>query len=179
MPSTAASDDQPDYSGALGAIPYAFRTSPSRLFRAYVVVAALFSLVVTLVFVAALVVLLARTVGAAGGTFTFSRAFFVAVGFAVVAPTVAPVLLVARRHRRGQGDARYDAALALSGYVFLVSLYAGLLISAPPGARDPPPDVLEPVVGTLYALPPAFGLVPPVLAIVVMVAVYRVAGDGR
>jgi len=157
--------DGSSYGGFFGAYPYAFRHSDSRLFRSYVVLGGLVTALVVLFFVTALVTLIANTVGTVGGTFTFVRAFYIVVGLAVVAPLAAPVLLVARRHRRVGASADYDGALAAGGYLFLFSLYLALVISAPPGARSDPPGAIAPVVEFLYGLPPAAGAAPPLVAI--------------
>ncbi|WP_276273016.1 hypothetical protein [Haloarcula litorea] len=159
-PTTEAGGDDA-YNGLPGAFVYALRASDSLLFRAYLVAALLLSLAITLVFVFGLITVLGATAGARGGTFTFSRSFVLFVGLLVVAPLLAPVLLVARRHRRTGSSVAYDRGLALSGVLFVLSLYVGLVISAPPGARDPAGNA---VVAALYALPQLAGLVPPLLA---------------
>jgi hypothetical protein len=161
------------YGGVFGAVPYAFRRSDSRLFRSYVVVGGLFAVLLAVAFGAAVAVAVANTLGAVGGTFTFSRSFVLFVGFLVVVPVLAPILLVARRHRRGGSTRRYDRALAASGYLFIPALYLMLLVTAPPGLREPPPDLLEPVVTVLYGLPPAAGIVPPLAAAAVTYLVHR------
>jgi uncharacterized membrane protein YuzA (DUF378 family) len=165
--------DGSSYGGFFGAYPYAFRQSDSRLFRSYVVLGGLLTAFVVLFFVTALVTLVANTVGTVGGTFTFVRAFYIVVGLAVVAPLAAPVLLVARRHRRVGGKADYDGALAASGYLFLFSLYLALVISAPPGARSDPPAAIAPLVEFLYGLSPAAGAVPPLVAIALGYLLHR------
>ena len=165
--------DGSSYGGFFGAYPYAFRHSDSRLFRSYVVLGGLVTAFVVLFFVTALVTLVANTVGTVGGTFTFVRAFYIVVGLAVVAPLAAPVLLVARRHRRVGGKADYDGALAASGYLFLFSLYLALVISAPPGARSDPPAAIAPLVEFLYGLSPAAGAVPPLVAIALGYLLHR------
>jgi uncharacterized membrane protein YuzA (DUF378 family) len=162
---TEAGEPERTYGGLFGAYPYAFRQSDSRLFRSYVVVGGLLAGLVVLFFLTALVTLIANTVGTAGGTFTFVRAFYIVVGLAVVAPLAAPVLLVARRHRRAGSDATYDGALAASGYLFVLALYLALVVSAPPGAREPAAGPLAPVIEFLYGLPPAAGAVPPLVAV--------------
>lgn len=164
--------DEP-YRGVPGAFPYAFRSSESRLFRSYAVLGGGLAALVAVVFLIALVVLVADTAGAGGGTFTFVRAFFVFVGLLVVAPLVAPVLLVARRHRRAGGDPRYDAALAGAGYLFVLSLYAGLVISTPPDLQARPSGLLAPLVALLYGLPQLAGLVPPTLGAALIALVHR------
>ena len=156
--------EESTYSGLVGAFPYAFRRSDSWLFRSYVVLGGLVAAVIALLFVFALVVLIAGTTGGRGGTFTLSRAFFIVVGLFVVAPVLAPVLAVARHHRRERADRRYDAALALAGYLFVCSLYIGLVISVPPAQQTTPTGALAPAIEALYTLPALVGLLPPALA---------------
>jgi hypothetical protein len=154
-----------DYGGVVGAFPYAFRASDSTLFRSYVVLGGLVTVAVSLLFVAAVIGAVASTIGG-GGTLTLSRSFFVVVGLFVVVPLVAPVLFVARRHRRTAtgGARRYDAALAATGYLFVLSLYAGLVISVPPAQQTTPTGALAPLGAALYALPQRAGVVPPLVA---------------
>lgn len=171
--------DEDAYGGLLGAFPYAFRASDSVLFRLYVVVAGLLAVLTVLVFGTALVVQVAGTLGGPGGTFTFSRTLFVLLGLFVVAPLVAPVLLVARRHRRTGSDTRYDTLLAAAGVLFVVSLYLGLVASIPPEftldgevqVRPPATGPLAPLIEVLYALPsPAAPVVPLLGAALILLA---------
>ncbi|MFD1632414.1 hypothetical protein ACOZ4L_06420 [Haloplanus ruber] len=163
-----------DYGGLIGAFPYAFRASDSLLFRSYIVVGTVATAAVSLLFVTALVGVIAATSGGRGGSLTLSRSFFAVVGLFVVVPLVAPVLLVARRHRRVGGHAtRYDAALAATGYLFLLSLYVGLVISVPPAQQTTPTGVLAPAVAVLYALPQLAGVAPPLLAATVELGCHR------
>lgn len=161
------------YRGLPGAFPYALLHSDSWLFMSYVVVGGLAAVVLAVAFVLALVVALGDTFGAGGGTFTFTRAFVLFVGFLVVVPVVAPILLVARRHRRGGSTVRYDRALAASGYLFVPALYLLLVISAPPGLREQPTGDLAPVVRLLYDLPPAASVLPPLAAAAITYLVHR------
>lgn len=179
MPETvAAGEDDADersYNGVFGAFPYAFRASTSRLFRSYVVVSSLAAAVITIVFTLGLVQLLGNTAGAGAGVFTFSRSFYIFVGLLAVAPTIAPVLFVARRHRRTGSELAYDRTLAFLGYLFLASLYLLLVISAPEGLRDPVSGsgVVASAVRFLYSLPPLSGLVPPAVVALVMYLTHR------
>jgi hypothetical protein len=162
------------YRGVVGAFPYAARASESWLFRSYAVVSALAAAVVGFVFLAGVVRLIAATAVVPGGTLTLSRAFFVVLGLFVVAPIVAPTLLVARRHRLERGrDARYDAAVALAGYVFLASLYVGLLVASPAAFEEVPRGPAAPLVAALYSLPRAAGVVPPLAAAALVGVVHR------
>lgn len=165
--------DPEAYGGVLGAGPYAFRASDSTLFRTYVAIGGTVAVLTALLFGLAFVVAVFRTLGAGGGTFTFARAFVITVGLLVVLPLLAPVLLVARRHRRTGSDRRYDAAVAGTGYLFGLALYVGLLISTPPVQQQQPPMVLAPVVEALYGLPRLAGVVPPLLAVGLMALVHR------
>lgn len=162
------------YRGVFGAFPYAFRQSRSLLFRSYVLVGALAALAVTLLFGAGLVVLIAQTAAVEGGSLTLSRAFYTVVGLLIVAPLVAPVLFVARRHRRREGDdVRYDLVLSLAGYLFILSLYVGLVITVPVDQQTAPPAAVAPVVDLLYTLPQLAGVVPPLVASGIIIAAHR------
>lgn len=173
--SGAATTEAADaYGGLLGAFPYAFRASESWLFRLYVVLGGLAGALTALLFGLSLVALIGSTAGVGGGSFSFVRAFFVFVGLLVIAPMVAPVLFVARRHRRQRPDRRFDATLGGLGFLFLGSLYVAGVISTPAAQQEVPTgSVLEPVVAALYALPRLAGLVPPLLVAGAMVAVAR------
>lgn len=170
----ASGDDAPRedaYSGLLGAFPFALRTSQSWLFKSYALLGGVLALGITLLFGLGVVVLLGATAAAAGGSFTFSRAFFIFVGLLVVAPLLAPVLFVARRHRRGTSTGRYDATLAALGYVFVASLFVALVISTPTEQREAVSGLSAPLVQFLYSLPRLAGLVPPlVVAVLIWIA---------
>ncbi|ELZ96491.1 hypothetical protein C440_05068 [Haloferax mucosum ATCC BAA-1512] len=189
-----------DYGGVFGAFPYAFRHSESWLFKFYVLVGAAATGIVSLFVVFGLVVLIGATAGVPGGSLTLSRSFYVLVGLFIVAPLVAPILFVARRHRKTGSDRRYDLALALSGFVFMASVYVGLVASVPPELQTPPRPItlgpiiisgfgplsfgplvfgpltisfLVPVVGFLYDLPALYGLVPPLACAAGIYGVHR------
>lgn len=167
------------YRGVLGAVPYAVRASDSWLFRVYAVVGSLAAAVAAVLTALGLVVLVAATAGAAGGAFTLSRTFYVVVGLLVVVPLLAPVLLVARRHRRDRSvDPRYDPALGAAGFLFLATLYLGLVATVPPAQQQPASGVLSPLVRALYSMPAIYGLVPPALAAGLIYAVHRRLGAG-
>jgi hypothetical protein len=174
--STAVADEGDagaGYSGVLGAYPYAFRRSSSRLFRSYVLLGGAVALLVGVLFLFAVVGIIAETAGTAGGTFSFARAFVILLGFLVVFPLMAPVILVARRHRRAGSTAAYDRGMAASGYLFFASLYLGLLPTTPPELRGDPPAALAPAVEALYGLPAGAGAVPPLLALAVGYLLHR------
>jgi hypothetical protein len=85
---------------------------------------------------------------------------------------------VARRHRQAQerGEAvsgPYDAALAAAGYLFVVALYVGLVVSVPPDQQAAPTGALAPLVAALYGLPQLAGLVPPLVAAVIILLCHR------
>ncbi|WP_254272377.1 hypothetical protein [Haloarcula marina] len=159
------------YNGLPGAFLYALRTSESWLFKGYVVLALLLTLAIGFVFVSGLLSILAATSTVRGGTFTFSRSFFLFVGLLVVAPLLAPVLLVARRHRRSVSTVAYDRGMALSALGFVATLYVGLVVSVPPALQE---STSSGVIAALYDLPQIAGLVPPLVGVAVMYAVHRV-----
>ena len=169
----ASEKDGEAYSGLFGAIPYAFGSSRSWLFKAYVVVGGLAALLVAILIALSLVTLVSRTASAGGGSLTLSRAFFVLVGLFIVGPLLAPVLFVARRHRRVGDEKRYDAGLALAGYLFFLALYVGLVITIPTGQQESVGGELAGLVEFLYSLPQIWGLVPPALAAVGIYLTHR------
>ncbi|MFC3477448.1 hypothetical protein [Halobacterium litoreum] len=174
------------YSGLLTAFPYAFRQSDSRLFRSYVVVSGVLGALFAFLMAGALFVLIGNTAGARGGSLTLSRTFYVVVGLFVFIPLVAPVLLVARRHRRETpvGE-RYDPGLAAAGYLFVLSVYLGVVASMPPTfetngevvARPPPSGLFAPVVELLYELPAVASPVVPLVGAVAVYAAHRRFGS--
>ena len=165
--------DEDAYGGVLGAFPYAIRASESRLFKTYGVVGGLLAAIIGFMFTLSLVGVVASTTGTAGGTFSFSRAFIIFVGMLVVFPLMAPILSVARRHRRSASTPQYDAAVGLGGYVFILSLYLALLLSIPPEQQTPVSGATAPVVQTFYDLPAISGLVPPTVAAGLLYLVHR------
>ncbi|WP_254840634.1 hypothetical protein [Natronomonas marina] len=173
-----------DYSGFFGAFPYAFRRSDSRLFRAYTAVGGLLAAILAIFFTFALVVTVASTANLSGGTITFVRSVFVLFGFLVVAPLVAPVLFVARHHRREGGDPGYDAGLAGAGVVYLVTLYLGAVASMPArfeidgqvSTRPDPSGLAAPLVEALYAVPEALSWTIPLAGAVLILVVHRWLG---
>ncbi|MFA9518483.1 hypothetical protein ACERIT_14935 [Halopenitus sp. H-Gu1] len=163
------------YRGAIGAFPYAFSASDSWFFRVYWVIGTLAATIVAVVVGMALVVELGRTAELTrGGLVSFSRSLFVFLGFTAAGPLIAPILLVARRHRRGTTVHRlYDQAMAACGYLFLGSVYLALLISAPPAFQEP---TTSPILGALYAAHPVAGIGPPIVAFGVMALTHRRLG---
>ncbi len=161
------------YNGIFGAFPYAIRASDSWVFRLYAVGATLVSVGIAVTVGMGLVVLMGETQNAGGGLFAFSRSMFVLVAFGAVTPLIAPILLVARRHRRDNPvSERYDAALAAAGVVFLVMLYGGLVISTPTELQADVTGVTAPVVHGLYRLPQIAGFGPPILGAALVGAVH-------
>ncbi|MFC7135614.1 hypothetical protein [Halobaculum litoreum] len=166
------------YRGVFGAFPYAFRASESLAFKSYVVVGGLAAALLSLLFALALVTLFGAT---AQARFSIVRAFYVVVALGAVAPTVAPVLLVARARRRGTpGRSGYELGLALAGYLFLLSLYLGTVAALPetfvldgePTTRPPPTGAFAPAIEVLYALPRAAGLAIPAAVALLIPLVY-------
>lgn len=167
---TADADDGAtgSYAGLPGAFRAAFGRTSSYLCKLYAVASAVLGVFVALLLVAGLVQWMANPVGLVG-----ERALLGVVAILVLVPLFAPVLLVARHHRRAGNDPRYDRALAAAGFLFVLSLYAGLVASVPPGMREDPSGLLAPVVAWLYALPASYALLPPAVgALLVAVAHY-------
>jgi hypothetical protein len=170
------------YGGLFGAFPYAFRASESRLFRAYVVLGGLVALLLALGFTVSFLISIAQSAGLSqGGLASFVRSFVVLVGFLVVLPLVGPVLLVARRHRRTGSDGSYDRALAAAGFLFVLSLYLGVVASMPETfvldgetvTRPDPSGIFAPVVAVLYAIPSITSPIVPAAAAALIYLAHR------
>lgn len=146
-----------DYRGLFGAFVAAVRWSDSVLFRAYAVVSVLVGGFTAILLVLGAVSWLA-TPAPIG-----QRALLGVLAILLLVPLWAPVLLVARRHRRGAGRRRADAALGLAGFGFVVGVYLALLISDPSTHQVAGP--LGPVIAAIDALPRGYWVVPPVLAV--------------
>lgn len=149
------------YSGVLGAYRYAFRESPSWLFRLYTVVSALIAAYVGLLLLLALVTWIANPTGRIG-----ERALLGVVGIVILAPLAAPVLIVARRYRR-DAPRTADRPLALAGTTFLLSVFLALFIS------DPNDHAVTGLLAALDSLPRSYGVAPPALAAALIAAVAR------
>jgi hypothetical protein len=167
------SDAAETYKGLLTAYPYAVRASDSMAFRIYAGVSAVFGAGVVLLFTFAVVTLLGSTANAPGGSFTFSRAFFLFLMFLVLAPLVAPVLFVARRHRRVGSTLRYDRQMAATGYGFLLAMYVALVITTPTDLQESPSGAFGAVAEFLYGLPNEAAIVPPVGAALLIYLTHR------
>lgn len=169
--------EEPSYSGAITAFPYAFRISDSRTFRAYVLVGGSITLLGTLFFLLALVTLLGKISGTPAGILTFQPALYILVWLFTIAPMAAPVLLVARQHRLGRSDSAYDASISVAGFAFIVSIYLAAIITTPASRQATvTPGLFAPVLRFLYGLPRITGVVPPLLAAAGMMFVHRLRG---
>lgn len=161
-------DGDGSYSGLPGAFWYAFRASDSLLFKLYAAASALLGVLVALLLLFTLAVWFVETLGQSALT-TSSNAFLGVIALFILIPLFAPTILTARAHRRGNASKRRDAALALAGFLFVASLYVGLVITVPSEFQAD----AGPVVSVLYDLPALWGLVPPVLGAALIWLVYQ------
>lgn len=154
------------YAGLVGAYAYALRQSRSWFFRTYVVASAAAGVFIAMVLVLAVISWTASPVAFG------ERAFLGVIGLLLLVPLFGPVLLVARRHRRADSQPAADRWLGLAGYGFMASILLALFVS------DPSPHAVEgafgPAAAWLDRLPDRYGLVPPVVAAVVIAVVARV-----
>lgn len=146
-----------DYRGLPAGFVFALRRSDSWLLRTYVVASVIVGGFAAVLLALALVSWLG-TPAPLGG-----RSLLGVIGIFVFVPLFAPVLVAARRHRRGAGSRRADALLGLTGYGFVLAVYLALLISDPnPHAVDGP---IAPAIAAVDALPRVAWIVPPLLAV--------------
>lgn len=160
-----------DYGGLFGGFLFALRRSDSYAFRAYVVASALVGLFAALLLALGVVTWLA-TPAPIG-----QRALLGVIAILVLVPLFAPVLVVARRHRRGASSRRADGALGLAGFGFVLAVYLAGVISAP----DLPETsgALAPVVAALDAVPRRYWVVPPLLSVASIWLVARLTQPAR
>jgi hypothetical protein len=158
----------------VGSFRRAFTDTESRLLKSYVAVSLLFGGLLAILLLLALPVWVFNTVGGSELA-TFSRTFLIVGGVLLLVALVAPVVSAGRRHARGTASARADVSTALAGYLFILSLYVALLISAPPDQREAPSALVAPVVDFLYSLPPNYAVAPPLVAAALIAVVHRFA----
>jgi uncharacterized membrane protein YjgN (DUF898 family) len=170
------------YRGVFGAHRFALHRARSRLFQTYVIIAGLAVALIAVLIGMGLVLLIARTASAPGGSLTLSRSFYIVIGVLVVLPAMAPILVVARRHRRQRRIAtRQERQLALVGFVYLLTIYLGIVASIPARfrldgewvARPPPDGVFAPLVSVLYMIPQQLAWVLPLLGAIAIAVIIR------
>jgi hypothetical protein len=148
--------------------------SESLAFRSYAVVSALVAVLLVVTVLLALPVWIAQTIGHTALN-KVGRGLLPVIVLGLLVPLFAPVVYVARNHRRDRGSKRGDAALAATGYLFVLSIYLALVISAPADLRTAPSGALAPVVELLYALPNVSSLLAPVVGALLVVLAQRYA----
>ena len=170
-----------DYRGVFGAFPYAFRHGDSLIFKLYVIFGTLAAAFIGGLFTFSLIIWIAETAGSPGGSLTLSRTFIAVVGLFAAGPLIAPILLVARKHRKQLTyHPRYDTIMSLTGVAFLGSIYLAAIISMPECfeldgetiCRDPPSGTFAPVLSLLYALPQIGAIAPPTIMLAGMGGVH-------
>lgn len=159
------SDGEEPYRGLLGAYRFAFRQSPSWLFRSYIIVSAFVGLYTGILLVLAIVSWVANPVAFG------DRALLGVIGIAVLLPLFGPGLVVARRYRRATSTLTADRLFAVTGYAFVLSLLVALVISDP--SQHTAPGPLGGVVGFLDQIPAEYALGPPIAIVGVMLLAIR------
>jgi len=165
------SDEVPrSRSVVVGAVKYAIVRGESRLFRSYAAIGSLLALFVGMVFVLALPVWVVEIADSGGGPLQrIGIGLLWLVGLVVVATIVVPMLFVVRRHREGRQERQF--AFGLAGFVYVLSVYLALVVSAPADLRESPSGVLAPVLEALYGLPRLSGIAFPVLGTILLFAI--------
>lgn len=153
------------YSGLVGAYGYALRQSGSWLFRTYVIASAAFGVYIAILLLLAVITWIASPVAFG------ERAFLGVIGLFLLVPLFTPVLVAARRHRRGTDAPEADRWLAVGGFGFVVGIALALFISDPSSHAAQGP--FGPVAAWVDRLPDSYGLVPPVLAAAFIAVIVR------
>jgi len=156
------------YSGLVGAYGYALRRSESWLFRSYVLASAIVGVYIALLLLLGLISWIASPMAFG------ERAFLGVIALFVLVPLSAPVLVTARRHRRGTDDPTADQWLAVGGFAFVISIGLALFISDPESHTGA--GVVGAVVVWLDALPNVYGLAPPILTTVLLAGLVGLTG---
>lgn len=160
----ARADAGGSYRGFIGAYRYAFRQSGSVWFRLYVAASAVLVTFVTILLVLGMIRWIARPSGLFG-----DRGLLAVLALLIVLPIVAPVLVVARRHRRATSPrpAGADRWIGVAGFLLVFGIYIGLVIAAPVSGRR------GGFVAALDALPRVAAVGPPLLGLVLLVLAVR------
>lgn len=149
------------YRGVVGAFGYAFRRSNSWLFRVYIVLSALLGVYISLLILLAIVAW-------SGTTVAFGdQAFLAVIGILLLVPLFTPVLVTARRLRRETSSASAERLIAITGFVFVLSIVLALLITDPTDHATS--GSLGVLVRAIQGLPRSIGILPPVIAIVLII----------
>lgn len=159
------------YAGLVGAFVYASRQSRSWLFRLYVVTGAAVGLFIAVLLVLATITWIANPVAFG------ERLLLGVIGILLLAPLAAPVLIVARRHRRGGSEPAADRWFGLTGYAFVAAIGLALYITDP--STHDVGGGMAPLAAWLDGLPDLAGLLPPVVAALAIVAVARLTRPPR
>ncbi len=151
----------------------AINSGRSWVLRGYAALAVLLSAFVVLLVVLALPGWIARAVDTSA-TLMLAPGLLVLVGLALVVAWYAPVYLAVRRCPT-PGTARgLERVYGLCGFGIIIGVYIGLLIAVPPAEQTTPPAAIAPLVEVLYGMPPAAGIVPPLVAMVALIAIDRI-----
>jgi len=156
-----------DYRGLPGAYVFAFRRSESYVLRSYVVTSALVGVFVAIFLMLALFYWL-------GTPAPFGQqALLGVIGIFFFLPLFTPVLVAARRHRRGIDDVSADALIGLTGYVFLLAIFLAMFISDPNAHEVGGLGPLTTVLLAIDALPRAAWVVPLLVSVGTIVLAIR------
>lgn len=150
-------DDASPYAGVLGAFRYTFRATDSWLLRGYVLASAAVGGFTALLVLLGVVYWFGNAAGLIG-----ELALLPVVGILLLGPLLAPVLIAARRYRRGVPVE--TVRLAGLGWGFLIAVAVALVIA------DPTPHAWP--VSLLDGLPWWSGFLAPIGVAAAMVATF-------
>lgn len=104
----------------------------------------------------------------ASATLLLGPGLLVLGGLGVAGGAVAPLLLAARRLPEAGRYPRHERSYGGLGFGFVLAVYLGFVISAPPEYRTDPTGPFGEVISWLYGLDPLIGMGPPIAILVVL-----------
>lgn len=162
--------DRPGGSAVLAAVKSCLGPGRSWMLRLYAPVGSLVALFAVLLVALALPTWVAQ-VERASATLLLGPGLLVLGGLGVAGGALAPLFAAARRLPEPGAHPGHERIYGTFGFGFVVAVYLGFVISAPPAHRSDPGGPVAPLVDWLYGLDAPFGLVPPA-AILLALVVY-------
>lgn len=144
----------------------------SRVLRTYAIIAVIVSLFTAALLLLALPGWIAQTDGTSA-TLMLAPAMLLLGGIAVIVGVMVPLLLVRSRLPEAGAAPSRERLYGSFGYVFVLAVYVGLIISAPAEYVEDTAALVQPLVDQLNALDPLVGVAPPLVVFGLLLVVDR------